>query len=92
MSRLLAEPLPVEVKFGEGHPLMVSLPGGAGSGRPRPVARVFSRWRVETDWWRTPVAREYWKVELGDGAGPGVLCELYRDRLTGAWWLTRVYD
>jgi hypothetical protein len=49
---------------------------------------VQARWLVELDWWRQPVAREYWRVLLDES----LLCELFRDRLGGGWFLERVYD
>ncbi|MFN2465226.1 MAG: hypothetical protein ABR598_03055 [Candidatus Dormibacteria bacterium] len=85
MSRLLEAPGHVRVEVRTGVP--VSVTGGDGR---RPVQRVLARWRVETDWWRAAVSREYWKVELGGEAG--VLCDVYQDHLTGEWWLSRLYD
>ena len=85
MSRLLESPALAQVELAAGIPAKVIV-----SGTRRPVLRVCGRWRVESDWWRTPVSREYWKLELG---GPAeVLCDLYRDALTGEWWLSRLYD
>jgi hypothetical protein len=85
MSRLLESPVLVQVELQAGIPGRVT-----ESGTRRPVLGVCARWRVESDWWRSPVSREYWKLELG---GPAeVLCDLYRDCLTGEWWLSRLYD
>jgi len=39
------------------------------SGRWHPVSRVASRWVVETDWWRIPVRRQYFRLLLGVGGG-----------------------
>jgi hypothetical protein len=93
MSRLLAEPLAAEVELRQEAPALVRLAQG-----PRRVARVCARWRVESDWWRAPVAREYWKLLLEDrrpapaGSGSGLLCDVYRDLVDGGWWLSRLYD
>jgi hypothetical protein len=90
VSRLLAEPEAVEVAAPDGVPRLVRL----GRERHR-VERVFARWRVESDWWRTPVSREYWKLQLAgdtEAEEPGLVCEVYQDRLSHAWWLSRVYD
>jgi hypothetical protein len=46
------------------------------------------RWLVDVDWWRRPVAREYWRVVVGDS----VLCEVYRDLERDSWYLERVFD
>ena len=85
MSRLLESPALVHVEVIAGIPTTAVV-----AGTRRPVLRVCGRWRVESDWWRSPVSREYWKLEVG---GPAeVLCDLYRDCLTGEWWLSRLYD
>jgi hypothetical protein len=47
-----------------------------------------ARWLVEQDWWERPVAREYWKVLLGDR----VLVEVFHDLLLDRWFLERIYD
>jgi hypothetical protein len=85
VSRLLAEPEAAEVTVPDGVPVRVRL----GHDWLR-VERVFARWRVESDWWRAPVAREYWKLELA-GDEP-LVCEVFLDRLAGGWWLSRLYD
>lgn len=85
MTRLLDPPVRARVEVAEGIPVRVT----AGHGN-RPVERVCARWRVEGDWWRRPVSREYWKLELG--GVEALLCDLYRDQLTGEWWLSRLYD
>jgi hypothetical protein len=93
VSRLLAEPEPVEVAVRDGVPRRVRL----GSAQRR-VERVFARWRVESDWWRAPVSREYWKLQLesggddDDGNAPGLVCDVYQDRLSHGWRLSRIYD
>ncbi|MHB1415907.1 MAG: hypothetical protein ACYC1C_11695 [Chloroflexota bacterium] len=52
------------------------------------VAAVCNRWRVEDDWWRQEVARDYYKIRTVDGT----LCVVFRDRQQGTWHLQRVYD
>jgi hypothetical protein len=46
------------------------------------------RWRVHLDWWRVEIWREYFQVEVHTG----FTCVVYRDLLTGEWYLERVYD
>lgn len=55
------------------------------------VERVCNRWIVETDWWRPPVTnRFYFRVLVGRG---GVeLVDIYLDRSTGIWYVSRRYD
>jgi protein ImuB len=46
-------------------------------------------WSLEDSWWsETPADRDYWDVELSDGA----LYRIYRDRKTGAWFADGLYD
>lgn len=52
------------------------------------VAEVVNTWRVETDWWRTPVGRDYVRCLLVDGE----CIDLYRDLETGVWHRERRYD
>jgi hypothetical protein len=65
----------------------------AAPGRPCPQGRVrvaSGPWELEQEWWRPEqgVAREYWDVELDDGA----VYRIYRDRRTGDWLADGVYD
>ena len=58
MTRLLSPPAEVEVTLNlDGTPRFIS---GAWSGPVDPIAR----WKVETEWWKQPVVREYWKALL----------------------------
>ena len=57
-------------------------------GRWHALERVTARWRVETDWWRAPVLRDYWRCLLQDGD----CVELCLDRGEGAWTVVRRYD
>lgn len=52
------------------------------------VERVFDRWRVDEDWWRGRIWREYFVVTTT----PRRLVELYHDLLADAWFLLRRYD
>ena len=45
-------------------------------------------WRISQEWWKRPVERDYFRVSTEDG----VVCELYRDLLSGTWHLQRIYD
>ncbi len=46
-------------------------------------------WEIEEGWWRdVPALRDYWDVELGNGA----VCRIYRDRLSERWFADGVYD
>lgn len=91
MSRLLASPLPIEVDEEGVVPQRVRISGRG----VRAAQVVYARWRVDADWWRAPISREYWKLGLGGGSGPDadepdLVCEIYRER--GDWRLSRLYD
>ncbi|TMC05657.1 MAG: hypothetical protein E6J41_21420 [Chloroflexi bacterium] len=84
MTQLLDPPQPLEVEVDDaGQPRHVQ--GRPLAGPVRPVVR----WIIEVDWWTSsPVSREYWRVLLRER----LMCEIYRDRAGGAWYLERVYD
>jgi hypothetical protein len=57
-------------------------------GRTHNVQAVAKRWRVDVDWWRGRIWREYFKLTTDTG----LLVVIYRDILTGSWYLQRLYD
>jgi len=57
-------------------------------GRSHPVQKVSKRWRVDRGWWRRRIWREYFKLTTQSG----LLVIIYRDLLTGQWYLQRLYD
>ena len=82
MTRLFSPPTPVTVTLNaDGTPAFIT---GVWSGSIDPIAR----WKVETEWWKQPVVREYWKALL-NGA---LLCELFHDLSRDVWFVERVYD
>ncbi len=59
-----------------GAPLRVS-PGRSW----RSVLSIRERWRIDDEWWRRPLSREYFEVVLQDGR----VVELYRDLEQDTW-------
>ncbi|MEO1441844.1 MAG: hypothetical protein AAFV33_15710 [Chloroflexota bacterium] len=57
-------------------------------GRVHGVVWVANRWRVDLRWWRTRIWREYFKL----ATDTHYLLVVYRDLLTGKWYLQRLYD
>lgn len=53
-----------------------------------PVQVILDRWRVDEDWWRGRVWREYFRLITRTG----LLVEVYHDLSGDTWWLQRVYD
>jgi hypothetical protein len=49
--------------------------------------QVVERWRISERWWSQPIDREYVRV-----TGPGWLALIFRDLLSGGWFLERIYD
>ncbi len=46
------------------------------------VAAVRERWRIDDEWWRSPISREYFALVLEDGR-PVIL---FRDLVGGGWY------
>jgi hypothetical protein len=57
-------------------------------GRRHRVQAIAKRWRVDVDWWRGRVWREYFKLTTHTG----LLVVIYRDVPTSRWYLQRLYD
>ena len=51
--------------------------------RARLVSAVRERWRIDDEWWRSPLARDYLAVVLEDGRP----LTLYQDLVEGGWWV-----
>jgi Domain of unknown function (DUF6504) len=84
MSRLWRDGDPIEVELDPD-----SLPRAFyWRGAWRQVACIANRWRVRAGWWSEEVWREYFKLTTADG----LLCTIYRDLHTGAWFCARLYD
>lgn len=79
--RPLNLPVPVAVTMrGDGLPEVVTVDGAQ-----RAVLAVRERWRVDDEWWRRPISRDYVEVVLDDGRR----LVLFRDLLTGEWFRQR---
>ncbi|MSR35208.1 MAG: hypothetical protein EXR95_01005 [Gemmatimonadetes bacterium] len=61
----------------------VAVTAGKRRAPPRRVAAVRERWRIDDEWWRRPLAREYLSVVLDDGRP----LTLYLDCVEGGWWV-----
>lgn len=77
--RSLDTPRPVRVETGrDGFPVLLHLRGKA-----RRVASVRERWRIDDEWWRQLLSREYFALLLEDGKPVTV----YRDLRTEKWYI-----
>lgn len=77
--RLLNRPRPVRViADAEGRPARVR-----GDRRWHEVTSIREHWRIDDEWWRLTISRAYYSVILDRGR----LATLYRDLVTGDWYL-----
>lgn len=75
----LGQPVVVTVRTDEhGAPTHVRLPGKTA----RRVEAVRERWRIDDEWWREQISREYLAVVLDDGR----VLTLYHDLSDGLWY------
>jgi len=78
----LGQPKVVTVHTDElGNPTHVRLPGKPA----RAVAVVRERWRIDDEWWREPISRDYRTIVLDDGK----VITLYHDLLDNLWYAQR---
>ncbi len=76
----LGRPAPVRVSSdADGLPLAIV--GGEGCG-PGMVLQVRERWRIDDEWWRTPISRLYYQVVMEGGRN----LTLYHDLEEGGWY------
>ncbi|MDX1396611.1 MAG: hypothetical protein R3195_19680 [Gemmatimonadota bacterium] len=52
-------------------------------GRVRRVESILETWRIDDEWWREPISREYFSI-LVEGGGH---LTVYRDLVEGRWYL-----
>jgi hypothetical protein len=79
--RALNEPRPVRVRVGDAGAPLVVMEGQ----RPRRVEIVRECWRIDDEWWRSPISRLYYSVVLENGKS----MTLYQDLIQGGWYVQR---
>ena len=57
-------------------------------GRAHPVESITRHWRVDVEWWRVRIWRDYFKLVTTTG----LLVVIYRDFEADGWYLQRLYD
>jgi hypothetical protein len=60
----------------------------AWGGRRHPAQVILDRWRVDEDWWRGRIWREYFRLITRTG----LLVEVFHDLRADEWFLQRLYD
>ena len=77
--RAVNEPQPVTVGFDESGQMTVGRPDGRTVGK---VEAILESWRIDDEWWRQTIARNYMEVMLEGGKR----MVLFQDLLTGQWF------
>ena len=57
-------------------------------GTTHPVEGIANHWRVDGEWWRRRLWRDYFKLYTRTG----LLVVLYHDLLSNSWFIQRIYD
>jgi hypothetical protein len=84
MTRLWPSGSPIRVETGP-----LGLPQAfTWETQTHPVEGIANRWRVDEDWWRQRIWRDYFKVITRTG----LMVILFQDLLTGQWYVQRLYD
>jgi len=79
--RALNLPVKAQVRTNEhGHPRAL-----VRDDAELPVEEIRELWRIDDEWWRSPIIRCYADVVLA--GGKRVI--LYQDLVTGDWWMQR---
>ena len=71
------DPERIEIAAQEGRPFVVRL-----KKRPVLVKDVVNMWRIDEEWWRKPISRLYFSLELENGARITV----FHDLMGGTWY------
>ena len=77
--RAVNEPQPVTVDLDESGLMTVGRPDGRSVGK---VEAILESWRIDDEWWRRTIARNYMEVMLEGGKR----LVLFQDLLTGQWF------
>jgi hypothetical protein len=76
----LPRPAIVETNADTGEPCLVQR-----NGRQLRVASVQNQWRIDDEWWREPISRHYYLLDLAGSA----LLTVFHDLITNTWWEQR---
>jgi hypothetical protein len=71
------EPEPIDVAAKDGMPTALII-----RKKTVKVERILNMWRIDEDWWRSPISRLYLLLELQNGARLTV----FQDIRSGAWY------
>ena len=77
--RAVNEPQPVTMDLNESGLMTVGRPDGRTVGK---VEAILESWRIDDEWWRRTIARNYMEVMLEGGKR----MVLFQDLRTGQWF------
>ncbi len=77
--RAVNEPKPVALEWDESGALTVVKATGEASGK---VEAILESWRIDDEWWRQTISRNYMEVMLEGGKR----MVLFQDLITGQWF------
>lgn len=83
MSRLWLVPLAVPVTVVHQQPQQFRW-----KGTNHHILFIAQRWRLDLEWWRIRIWRDYYKVTTNSG----LLVVIFHNLLTDSWYLERLYD
>ncbi len=49
------------------------------------VAAILNSWRIDDEWWREMISRQYFRVELKNG----LVITIFNDLVSGEWYQQR---
>ena len=83
MSRFWLKPAPITVEGGD-----CDCPGSFfWAGQTHPIIGCTNMWRLDVEWWRIRINRDYFKVRTTTH----LLAVIYQDKETQTWYLQRTY-
>ena len=84
MAKLLEKPeeLKVTANF-EGTPVTI-----ARDGKTERVSRIYQQWQATEQLFDQDIPKNYFRIRTSRGA----TYDIYRDTISGTWYLGRVYD
>ncbi len=55
------------------------------NGRRIKVAAILDTWRIDDEWWREEISRQYFRLELKDG----MVLTIFHDLISDRWYQQR---
>ena len=84
MAKLLEKPEELKVTANiEGTPVTV-----ARDGKVERVTRIYQQWQATEQLFEQEIPKSYYRIRTSKGT----TYDIYRDSVSGSWYLGRVYD